>query len=166
MDKCCIRGEWNWPISHLNDSETQERGLEGVKIQKISWGSMPPYPPRSFGACIGNQSVFILDPRLPSLRSERLEVISRPVQRCCFIAFYFSFRFSFFSKISASGRAKRAFEKERGARERKKDLSGAGLSYPLFKQLRLVATCSQYESPITKRSQRSGYILAWFVVFC
>ena len=24
-----------WPISHLNDSETQERGLKGVKIQMI-----------------------------------------------------------------------------------------------------------------------------------
>ena len=22
-----IKGEWNWPISRLNDSETQERGL-------------------------------------------------------------------------------------------------------------------------------------------
>ena len=44
LDKCFIRGELNWPISHLNDSETQERGLIGVKIQKISWGSMPPYP--------------------------------------------------------------------------------------------------------------------------
>ena len=43
-EKCFIRGELNWPISHLNDSETQERGLIGVKIQKISWGSMPPYP--------------------------------------------------------------------------------------------------------------------------
>ena len=62
---------------HLNDSETQERGLEGVKIQKISWGSMPPDPPRSFSACLGNRSVFILDPRLFSsiirLRSVRAQ---------------------------------------------------------------------------------------------
>ena len=28
-----IQGEWNWPISCLIDSETQERGLQGVKIQ-------------------------------------------------------------------------------------------------------------------------------------
>ena len=55
LDKCFIRGELNWPISHLNDSETQERGLEGVKIQKISWGSMTPYPARSFGPCLGNR---------------------------------------------------------------------------------------------------------------
>ena len=31
-------------ISHLNDSETQGRGLQGVKIQIISWGSQPPDP--------------------------------------------------------------------------------------------------------------------------
>ena len=31
LDKYFIRGELNWPISHLNDTETQERGLEGVK---------------------------------------------------------------------------------------------------------------------------------------
>ena len=59
--------ELNWPISHLNDSETQERGLEGVKIQKISWWSMPPDSPRRFNACLGNRSVFILDPRLKCL---------------------------------------------------------------------------------------------------
>ena len=29
-----IQGEWNWPISCLNDSDTQERGLQEVKIQK------------------------------------------------------------------------------------------------------------------------------------
>ena len=29
-----------WPISYLNDSETQERGLKG----KISWGRLPPNP--------------------------------------------------------------------------------------------------------------------------
>ena len=55
LDKCFIRGEFNWSISHLNDSETQERGLEGVKIPKSSWGSMPQDPPRSFGACLGNR---------------------------------------------------------------------------------------------------------------
>ena len=31
-----IQGEWNWPISCLNDLETQERGLKEVKIQNIS----------------------------------------------------------------------------------------------------------------------------------
>ena len=70
----------------------------------------------------------------PSLLSRRLEVICRPVQRRLVV----SFRSSFFSKTSASTRAMRAFENERGARERKEDFSGAGLSYPPFKQLRLV----------------------------
>ena len=28
----------------LNDSETQERGLKGAKIQNISWGSIPQDP--------------------------------------------------------------------------------------------------------------------------
>ena len=27
-----IQGKWNWPISCLNDSETQEKGLKGVKL--------------------------------------------------------------------------------------------------------------------------------------
>ena len=36
-----IGRESNWPISCLNDSETQERGALGVKIQKISQWSMP-----------------------------------------------------------------------------------------------------------------------------
>ena len=30
-----------WPISCLNDSEIQDRGLYQVKIQNISWGSLP-----------------------------------------------------------------------------------------------------------------------------
>ena len=30
------RGEWNWQMSCLNDLETQQRGLLGVKIRKIS----------------------------------------------------------------------------------------------------------------------------------
>ena len=37
-----IRGEWNWPISCLNDSETQ-----GVEIQKNSRGSVPSDRPRN-----------------------------------------------------------------------------------------------------------------------
>ena len=35
-----------WPISRLNDSETQERALKGVKIQENSWESLSPEPPR------------------------------------------------------------------------------------------------------------------------
>ena len=31
-----------WPISRLNDSETQERALKGVKIQENSWESLSP----------------------------------------------------------------------------------------------------------------------------
>ena len=37
-----------WPISHLNDLEIQERGLKGVKIQIISWGSHPLDPAKSW----------------------------------------------------------------------------------------------------------------------
>ena len=54
--QCLIRGEWNWPVSCLNDSETQETG------------GIPPDPPLeawSFGARLENRSVFNLDPRLP-----------------------------------------------------------------------------------------------------
>ena len=36
-----IGRESNWPTSCLNDSETQEKGTLGVKIQKISQWSMP-----------------------------------------------------------------------------------------------------------------------------
>ena len=46
-------------MSCLNGSETQERGLWGVKIQNITRGSIPSDLPR-----IGIRSVFILDPRL------------------------------------------------------------------------------------------------------
>ena len=55
-------------------------------------------------------------------------------------AIYAKIRYSVSSTFATgcSTRTKRAFENERGARERKKDLSGAGLSYPPFKQLRLV----------------------------
>ena len=44
----------------------QERGLKGVKNPKIPLGSLPLDPPEAcvFGARLGNQSVFILDPRL------------------------------------------------------------------------------------------------------
>ena len=44
-----------WPISCLNDSETQERGLQGVKIQKISWGSPPRTPLK---ACASTLSIL------------------------------------------------------------------------------------------------------------
>ena len=55
-------------------------------------------------------------------------------------AIYAEIRYSVSSTFATgcSTRAKRAFESERGARERKEDFSGAGLSYPPFKQLRLV----------------------------
>ena len=45
-----IRGEWKWPISFPNDSETQERRLKEVIIENISRGEggrMPPDPTRS-----------------------------------------------------------------------------------------------------------------------
>ena len=46
-------------ISRLNDSETQERGLWGVKIQKFPGGACP-----QTSLEVGNRSVFILDPQL------------------------------------------------------------------------------------------------------
>jgi len=56
----------NWPISRMNDSETKERGLLGVKIQKFPGGVylQTSLEACTFGARFGNQSVFILDPRL------------------------------------------------------------------------------------------------------
>ena len=56
----------NWPISRMNDSETKERGLLGVKIQKLPGGVYLQTPLEAciFSARFGNQSVFILDPRL------------------------------------------------------------------------------------------------------
>ena len=55
-----IRGEWNWPISCLNGSETQ-----GVEIPKNIPGEACPRTPLEtypFGARLENRSVFILDP--------------------------------------------------------------------------------------------------------
>ena len=54
-----IREEWNWPISCLNDSGTQERGLRELKSERIARGSMRPKDPRleacAFGARLGNR---------------------------------------------------------------------------------------------------------------
>ena len=36
----------NWPISCLNDSETQERGLQGVKIETFPGVACPDSPKR------------------------------------------------------------------------------------------------------------------------
>ena len=61
------------PISCLNDSETQERGLQGVncKIQKIPCGSMPPNSPHwleafAFGTRFG-KSVIIYPTSVPAI---------------------------------------------------------------------------------------------------
>ena len=63
--------EWNWPISCLNNLETRERGLQGVKIQKCPCDASPPPPPPPpeeactfFGFSLANRSVFVLHPRL------------------------------------------------------------------------------------------------------
>ena len=50
----------------MNDSETKERGLSGVKIQKFPGGVylQTPLEACNFGARFGNRSVFTLDPRL------------------------------------------------------------------------------------------------------
>ena len=56
----------NWPISRMNDSENKEKGLLGVKIQQFPGGVYLQIPLEActFGARFGNQSVFILDPRM------------------------------------------------------------------------------------------------------
>ena len=55
-------------ISCLNDLETRERGLQGVKIQKMSrWRIPPPLPPQeacTFGFRLSSRLVFVLHPRL------------------------------------------------------------------------------------------------------
>ena len=54
-----------WPISRLNDSQTQERGFKVMKIQKLSRGSLPPDPLagglRLRCSFRKSRSVFILD---------------------------------------------------------------------------------------------------------
>ena len=52
-----IREEWNWPISCLNDSETQERETLGTLNRKN-------FPWAARLGKLGNRSVFSLDPRL------------------------------------------------------------------------------------------------------
>ena len=44
----------------------RKEDLKELKIQKLPWGSLPldPLEACAFGARLGNQSVFILDPRL------------------------------------------------------------------------------------------------------
>ena len=56
----------SWPITRINDSETKERGLLGVKIQKFPGGVylQTSLEACTFGARFGNRSVFTLDPRL------------------------------------------------------------------------------------------------------
>ena len=74
-------------ISFLSDSETQERGLWGVKIQKHSLGTMPQDLPRS------RKSVLILDPRLISIHFAIESFLfgyvlfySKPAQSVCLLA--------------------------------------------------------------------------------
>ena len=58
-----------WPISCVYNSETQERGLWAVYIQKIFQGRACPGPPLeggTLGAHLENRSVFILDLHLKS----------------------------------------------------------------------------------------------------
>ena len=75
-----IQGEWNWPISCLNDSETQERGLKTFPGKQAH----PPPPPEdcAFGARFGNRSVFILDLRLES--TPACGLLDFPTPACCF----------------------------------------------------------------------------------
>ena len=54
-------------LSCLNDSETQERELWKVKIEKnfpLGHAPGPPSKACAFAARLGNRSVLILDPRL------------------------------------------------------------------------------------------------------
>jgi len=55
-----IQGRWNWPISCPNDSETQVRGLKGVKNKSKKFhGEACPLTPLE---TLGNRTVFILYP--------------------------------------------------------------------------------------------------------
>ena len=63
-----IRGEWNWPISCLNYSETQvtevtEGDFRELKSQTICPGNMPQTPQETyaFWAGLGNRLAFVLD---------------------------------------------------------------------------------------------------------
>ena len=54
-----------WPLSHMNDAEPQESGLNRVKKSKNFPGRTPdPLEACAFGTHFGDWSVFILDPCL------------------------------------------------------------------------------------------------------
>ena len=63
---CLKREAWNWPISCLNYSETQERGLWEIKSRKLLGGASfwKFLEALAFSAHLGNWSIFILDPLL------------------------------------------------------------------------------------------------------
>ena len=50
----CIRGEWNWPISCVNESRIQKRGLWEVKNHKLA---------PEIGACFGKSLTICPSPR-------------------------------------------------------------------------------------------------------
>ena len=59
-----------WPISCLNDSEIQDRGLKEFNQKNFSRGNMlrtAPLEACALGSRLGNGSVVILDPRLMSI---------------------------------------------------------------------------------------------------
>ena len=56
LNKCFIRGEWNWPVCR-NNSKTQEEDFRELK-SKTDPGGAYPRTPRSFEACLGNRSVL------------------------------------------------------------------------------------------------------------
>ena len=65
-----IRGEWNWLVFCLNDSEIHER-LRKFKAEKNLRRLVVPLTPLetwAFGARLGNWSVFILYPHLHERR--------------------------------------------------------------------------------------------------
>ena len=79
LDKCFIRGEWNWPISHLNDTETQERGLEGVKkfpggacsrtpLTLTSYIFKPPPPPPKKSAAFSKSNCSSFGPSIEIMK--------------------------------------------------------------------------------------------------
>ena len=76
-----IQGKWDWPISCLKDSETQEKGLYFLGCQNLKHfqGEPAPDPPEACasGVRLGNRSVFILDPRLETAYLKVAIIVTR-----------------------------------------------------------------------------------------
>ena len=81
-----IRGAWNRPISCLNYSESQERGLWEFKSRKLLGGASfrKFLEAFAFGAHLGNWSIFILDFSFVNFSIPRLIVQAKLKQKRSF----------------------------------------------------------------------------------